>query len=517
MDKTLQKKAAVIASAAKDAGGMFVFATTETNLLNDANASAVIAKFKYLEHSCTDCGTVFAAPEIAGMEYHCSACGSGRVEASVKVVKPVIANDEALSLVNCTACHTHNVLPRGVVAATSHLNCTACGHSMHYKNTATTKVKADLGDDLDLDGLDGLDDGLDGELLDLDDIDSMDTVDIEDDSLFDDVTAADDGQDIPSKEDGENTNEIPSDQPLDMDPAVTPAVTKGDDQGIDPPESPPVTVDLLSEFDSNKDSHLSPEGTQLSFVYVGKSMSIAAATDDQVVILATLSPEAAGEHAEIMQTQAFQTAVAHSVKTLGLSKTVANYNFKPSTLTVNVKAEALKRVEATVATDKKKITAKIAEIAADFQQSLDIAAAGFAANFWRNKQDPVKAALITEFTSIGVKNAAKVVDRIFASHGVAQVREILTIARELSEQDVAARNGLAQAMNLSKYLPTQATVEDESDLERLDTDDVEDTEEATVATVATPVSSVTARKSETASPYKTSELQSILGGKSLFN
>ena len=55
MSKTLAKKAARIAVAAKVSGGMFVFPTRDRSLISASNASAILNRFKYAEHSCTDC------------------------------------------------------------------------------------------------------------------------------------------------------------------------------------------------------------------------------------------------------------------------------------------------------------------------------------------------------------------------------------------------------------------------------------------------------------------------------
>lgn len=492
MDKaqTTKHSAAVVAAAEK-VGGMFVFATVDSNLLQAKNVSSIIAKFSYTEHKCNACSAEFAAPKAEGMHYHCVACGSDKTEATHQAVKPVIASDDSLLQVHCSACGTHNVLHAGVVASVNHLNCTTCGHSMNYKAHA-----AEGDEDLDLD--------------------DMETVDIEDDSSSE--TAAEDGQDMPSSPDGVNTNEDPSDKPLDMDSATTPAVAEqpGGSVAVEPAETRPVTLDLLQEFDSNKDEQLSPEGTQLSFVHVAGTFAIAAGT----TIVATLTPEDAGERAEMMYTQQFASALSHSIKTLGLKEAAKQYNFKPATVTVNVEAEALKMATAKAEEAGAKITARLSEVAADFSQSLDIAAAGYAQNFWRNKQDPVKAALISEFSSLGIQSAAKIVDRIFASYGVQQVRDMLEQAREISALDVNGRNGLAKAINLASYLPTPATAtaEDESDLESLDENDLsyDDSEEASLMQIAMPTTEAAAPVSKP-SQYKSNELRSILGSHSLFS
>ena len=253
-------------------------------------------------------------------------------------------------------------------------------------------------------------------------------------------------------------------------------------------------------------------------MYIGHTVSIA----DGTTIIATLTEERAGAHAEILQTQQFKTAVAHSIRTLGLKKALANYGFEGARVRVPLKKEISTQVEAQTAAVRAEIATRILEIAEDFQQSVDIAAAGFAQNFWRNKPDPVKAALITELSAVGVKSAAKLVDRIFAAHGVEQMREVLVIARDLASKPTEARNGLSQAMNLSKYLPHAVKAESEEEIEDEEIEDEEneeeDEEDAKVATVAiaSRLSEVSTRSSQTAS-YKTPELSRLLDGKSFSN
>ena len=517
MNKLLAKKVAAVTAAAKTAGGAFVFPTRDKELLTAANSTAIMSRFKFAEHACTDCGHSFQAVKASGLVHHCAVCGSGRTEAGVELVKPNVS-DRNLSEVTCSSCGVHNVMSRAVVSACKDLHCSACGHSMSYAPVVVA------------DAVDGIEDGLEDGANDLED---MDTIDIEDsENLFDDpgsnpMDEMADSDEMPGNDytdqgkddEKEMANDGVSDTGI-IDPnmstdvSVDPAkLPKPPAPGMDDPEGPEsVDMNMLDNYGVENNS---PE---LSFVYIGHTVSIA----DGTTIIATLTEERAGAHAEILQTQQFKTAVAHSIRTLGLKKALANYGFEGARVRVPLKKEISTQVEAQTAAVRAEIATRILEIAEDFQQSVDIAAAGFAQNFWRNKPDPVKAALITELSAVGVKSAAKLVDRIFAAHGVEQMREVLVIARDLASKPTEARNGLSQAMNLSKYLPHAVKAESEEEIEDEEIEDEEneeeDEEDAKVATVAiaSRLSEVSTRSSQTAS-YKTPELSRLLDGKSFSN
>jgi hypothetical protein len=125
----------------------------------------------------------------------------------------------------------------------------------------------------------------------------------------------------------------------------------------------------------------------------------------------------------------------------------------------------------------------------------------------------VKAALIKELEATGMSNATKLVDRVFAAHGVAQLRDVLALARELSTKPAEALNGLAQAINLSKYQPTVLASEDEGDD---DTDDEDSDEESTVTTVATAIDDEPFKQTAGTIQYKDKSIAAILKGKPIF-
>ena len=526
MNKALSKKAARIAETAKKSGGMFVFATRDSKLVDAPNTSAVLAKFKFSEHACGDCGHTFQAVAAAGLQYHCNSCGSGSTTAKTEVSKLDIPVDDKLSLITCGSCNTHNIMPGDVVASVSQMNCAACGHEMNYKTAASTTAsteKADA-DEMPNNDMDPITDVDDMDLVDMDDDDDL----VEDDSgdeLFDDdvdTTASTEKADAvglePVADSGMNGNPIATDPKTEERLKKVQNMTDGNGTSDGAGGGLDREVDMVNVVTERPTPTVGPTDTltppAIAFVYLGDSMNVAVGN----VIVATLTPELAGENAEMMHQKHFQLAVKHSIDTLGLKEALKTYNFQHATVTVKLGPEIAKLIEDGIAEKSNKVTAALDATAADFQQSLDIAAAGWAQNFWRNRVSPVKAALVSELTAAGLKagSAEKLVDRVMAAHGVADVREMLAIARELAAKPVEARNGLAQAIDLAKYLPSVVKAEsDDKDDDKDAGEDDEDEDNDVVARVATPVSNVDKSDNQvTASHYKTPQLASILGGKS---
>lgn len=523
MNKPLSKKAAKIAETAKTSGGMFVFATRDPNLIDAPNTSAVLSKFKYTQHACTDCGHEFQAIAAKGLQYHCMSCGSGKTEAKVETsTKLDLPPDDKLTLVTCGSCGTHNITAGAVVASVSQLNCTACGHEMNYRTKAEASTEEADADEMPMNDMDPISDVDDMDLVDIDDTDDDVVEDDSGDELFDDdemdtagaETAAggpggEDPNGVPPIEDtGVRGDNDPNPEAKSQSRKNT-VEQKTQDGGLD------IEVDL-SQVETERSGPDAKMGTDLTppaiaFVYLGDTMNVAVGNR----IVATLTPELAGDNAELMHQKHFQLAVKHSIETLGLKEALRTYNFATAKVKVKLGPEIAKLVEAGVAEKSNQVTASLDNAAKDVQHSLDIAAAGWAQNFWRNRTSPVKAALLSELTAAGLKagSAERLVDRVFAAHGVADIREVLAIARELAAKPVEARNGLAEAVNLTKYLPTVKAAADGSDDDSDAGEDDEDDDNQVVATVATAVSHVESDANQvTASPYKTPELARLLGG-----
>ena len=520
MNKPLSKKAARIAETAKKAGGMFVFATRDPALMDASDVSAVLSKFKYTEHACTDCGHTFNAVAAKGLQYHCSSCGSGNTKAGSTIAKLDVPSDDKLTLVTCGSCSTHNILPGDVVASVSQLNCSACGHEMNYKTPekAAAPEKADA-DEMPMNDMDPITDLDDMDLVEIDDDDDDIAEDDSCDELFDDeeATAAtteeaappSDGQPPAAIEDTGMKGTPTPDSDANSDARHKAVENMTQDGGLD------IEVNMMDVVTERPTPNVSPDtapaAPAIAFVYLGKTMNVAVGN----TIVASLTPELAGDNAELMFQKNFQLAVKHSIETLGLKEGLSTYNFEFAKFKVKAGPEIDKLVKAGVAGEQSKVTAGLDKMAADFSQATDIAAAGFAQNFWKNRQDPVKAALVTELVAAGFKagSAEKLVDRVFAAHGVAQLREVISLARELAAKPVEARNGLAEAINLSKYVPFTKVVADakDGDPDAGEDDEDDDTEEAVVATVATPVSNVQSDNNSVTASYKTPELARLLG------
>jgi hypothetical protein len=299
-----------------------------------------------------------------------------------------------------------------------------------------------------------------------------------------------------------------------------------------PPTQNPGAINIVSDADE-----MAPEGfidmdvtdldetpvEAIAFFYESKKVHLAA--NDKII--ATLTEARAGEYKDLLQTEQFRSAVAHTIETSGLKVAIANYKFKPAKVRVALATVVQAKVAETVKSQKTAVQASADSYAADFQQSMDLAAAGCANGFFKNRKDPLKTALVAELQGLGIKRADKVIDKVFAAYAVASSREILEVARELAQKPVEARNGLAEAIDLTKFLPTTpqrktafaSAAEDEGDDTDLDTDEEDDEddegEDGEFAT-ATPVKTV-AQIAETASPYKSQAMRSILGAGSFFD
>lgn len=499
------EKAAAVAELSKKHGGLFVFATRSAKLLSHENASAEIAKHKFAEHACADCGTHFEMVKADAMQPFCVTCGSEHVKVLAEV-KPKVPGDSELASVPCSCCGTKTVIRPELASVAGSIHCTACGTAMTLKK-ATADVEID---------------GQDNPVVDADD---LDLVDLEEDPIGEET--AENTQDNPETEapalspdavapttttqesDPEaKTADLPAD-PVEpnttlQDPA--PEVSEADDgeDNLDDGENfDAIDVDMVDELDGDDD-------VELSFVHIGKDVHLIGKQQ----IVATLTEEAAGDNAGIMHTEEFRRAVAHSIGTLGLKKAVAQYGFKPATLKVKLDKTFAKKVEASVEKKAKELSAAQSEVFEDVAQALDISAAGFAGNFWRNKADPLKVALANELKAVGVKNSAQFVDRVFAAHGVAHIQQVLELAKELIKKPVEARNALAQAIDLAKYQPMVVKASDESEDEMEDEDTEEDDDVLAVATpVSEPVVASTSNRSK--SPYRSQALASILGNGTL--
>jgi hypothetical protein len=471
-------KARRIKEAAKKVGSVYVVATRNLKLPQEENASAHLAGYPLAEYSCKECATVFHAN--AGMNAHCITCGSSKTvcshkseTAKAKGVK--LHADADLATYECASCATLNVMHSAVeVAANKSLHCVTCGHKNIFVSKATAELDAPAGDELD----------------DLELVDTSDDVvsELEDLPLIDEPVGDDDSE-MPIAD----ADEMPP--PESNQPSVT----------LSPPVDPPMEDDFTSVEYSEEDDILdssedmmdvdlmdSAEDVpleELSLVWIRDKLAIATANQ----IIATLSEADAGKNADIMQTQEFATSIGFSIEKEGLAKTCKSFGFKPVIAKLSIKKLVEAKVKAEMASKAKELDEKLTAVADDFGQATEIAAAGVVKNFWNNVQDPLKAAMIAELSSVGIRSPNKLVDRVWEVNASKLLRIIIDKAKELSAKSETARNELAEILDSVKYVPTKVTAEaeDDSDTEdeekEDDDEDGEDTVESRLSAAAKPI------------------------------
>jgi hypothetical protein len=570
MPKPNLKRVSRFAAIARKTGGMFVFASRDATLPDRKSVSAEIAGYKYANHHCNSCTATFAFPKAEGSQPFCVLCGEGDVDVQ-EDVKPNIAPDEELSYLTCAGCGTANVFHKAM-ATVGAVHCSACGTDM--LPTADTMQSAEPDEDeedetpeheaLETPEEESLeeaeDDGEDGDTGDSDldndgpEVDDMELLDLEDDL---DDTPEHEALETPEEEGIEEeavtTNEdvAPNGnvdgKPLADEPRAkkTPGAPdspqtdgKPKNTGLTPPTQNPGALEpkvtkVAADADEMPENDYSGESLDMDLVDVDEDADtpieaisffygdakVMLSSKDQII--ATLAEADAGTYKDMLQTEQFRMSVAHTIETEGLKKAIATYKFKPSKISIPLSKIVAKKVEAALQKQKVQVQAGADTYAEQFQHSLDIAAAGYAGNFWRNKHDPLKTALIAELAGIGIRKPEKIIDKVFATYSVAQFREVLEVARSLSKKPVEALNALAETIDLVKYTPTRSkqTAEDDGASETDLADDMDQDDEDFVDTsdefaTATPVESVTASLGR--SPFKTPELQKILGNTTSF-
>lgn len=493
MKRKAVTRAAEFASVAQKTGGVFVFASRDANFPHQENASAAIASHQFAKHRCRSCASTFDHVRAGnGYKPFCVTCGSEDVDVGDDS-NPTIPADDELTAVVCSTCDTVHAFNKQL-ASMGHVHCASCGTSM--KTTANA-------DEDDLPATPNVLDMDDEETA--DDLEMMDIDEDEAAEVFDSTDDTEDHDELELPVQVSDADEMPGNNYTNKD-----TDTDGDT----------LEVNLV---DVAVDEEMPVE--ELSFSYSGNRVNVLAGEK----LIATLTAETAGSNADILQTDAFRMSVSHSVEKEGLKKALTHYNFKPVVISVALSKVVKAKVVAAVAIREKQIAAKQKDFGDSFQQALDIAAAGYASNFWRGKTDPVKESLIAELSAVGFRSPAKLINKVFAAHGVAQQRAVLEVARDLATKPVETLNSLSDAIDLARYAPvmagrTQVRAEDESDEDDEDQDqddqeDDEDQEEAQFEAVATPVianAHHNGRSAATASPYRNPELRNILGAGSIF-
>lgn len=472
----VKAKAAAIKAATQGLPGL-VFAAADSSVLEAAHSYQELNKLEFAEHVCADCGTHVKASAHTPEPY-CVVCGSDKVTATGAKVTASLKSDDELVAVQCGQCKTPNVLEARVVKAAKHsFHCACCGTHLkasaeapqpgiepgklenesmaptemkdHSDPEAVNQVTAEgetLVDDIAEDDFGGdLDDALDDDSIEdaaMEDMDS--TGDAGDWTMADDTEQANGMQDQLLV--APDFLEAPTDGLVDQDNG-----TVGEEFRVETETDcaePDLCFDDLEGEPLLAVASLDDTASKLHFVQAGTRVI---AMKGQYAV-ATLTREQAGKNADLFGTDALMQAVHHQAAANGLRKALASFGFKAVRVPAPEKAAVSRQVAS--------VQAKAAEQAKAAQklqaETMALAAAGLARNLWGQRApNPLRAALETELSRYGVRNARSVVASLLAKHGVEYSKALVVTATRLQGMSATARREFAEMLDMATDAPIQ--------------------------------------------------------------
>lgn len=145
----------------------------------------------------------------------------------------------------------------------------------------------------------------------------------------------------------------------------------------------------------------------------------------------------------------FHEATMAECSTYGVRAGLKSMGFALAKVNVGRSDVLNKRVESRT----KQVTASIKRSNAASNEALGqclaIAAVGINRQYFKDTRNELRAALEVELGSAGVRNASKLVRRVFASHGVDYAKAILTLANRLVGMPEETRNAFASALDMT--------------------------------------------------------------------
>lgn len=177
-------------------------------------------------------------------------------------------------------------------------------------------------------------------------------------------------------------------------------------------------------------------------------------------IIATMTKEQAVKAgcSDVYLGDQFHTAALSEFEAQGLRAGLKSMGFVTAKVNIGSSEVLNKRVaaQAQAVTASIKRTAQASNAA--LGQCLAIAAVGVNTGFFKDVRNELRAALETELASAGVRNADRLIQRVFATHGIDYAKSILTKANTLVSMPEAGRNSIAAAMDMTsgQFDPTCA-------------------------------------------------------------
>lgn len=292
------------------------------------------------------------------------------------------------------------------------------------------------------------------------------TVGSEDDEFDDDMDDDEDEVDAGAElEDNAGSTpqsllEVGDDEEWDPDTAVVSEFDDGDDEFSEEDEDQiDAAVAVISaddmpvvDVDGTDD-----EGDDVVFASIG--MQLHAIKANRIVASLGKKRAVKAGHGDVYLSDQFQDVVGVEMSKHGLRAGLAKMGFALATVNVAKNELINKRVEAKAA----KVTAAVRRTTHQSNEALGqclaIAAVGINRQYFKDARNELRAALEEELEAAGVRNATRLVRRVFASKGVDYAKSILTLATKLVNLPETARNQFAAALDMT----TDGEIEDDED------------------------------------------------------
>lgn len=395
--------------------------------------------------SCGDCKATFAFNRITAgegevIEPMCPDCGSeNTAEFEGDTSFETLTEANAVN-VTCHACATQHVFSTTTQAGLDNaINCAVCGTTIEYLD----EEGEDDGMDVDINEDPLLNEAVEDDFEVGDDEDIDVGIDPDDDG---DAFAAEQ-----EDESGDTLNNAPDD-----------TVEAGGCGTSDDPEQATAGdgEEDLDLVDAIEDDSSEEYATQASFARIGDRI-VAFLGDVSVGVLHRKDILASRQ--EAFDTAAYLNALSSSYSTAGMSNTLTDFGFKRTSVKVSAShAQKLStaRVEAMA---EAKVGAIDTRIRKDTTAAMAIAAVGINKGFWNEEAaaNPLKVALLREFTQAGFKGAEKIIDRAFAASSDSYFKLVATKAGEIMQMDPVVANSLMTAIASMRYSSGFVTASDE--------------------------------------------------------
>jgi predicted RNA-binding Zn-ribbon protein involved in translation (DUF1610 family) len=493
-DKLIQARASVLNEvSSKKGGSIFILASV------DEDGPEYDPEQQTEAHVCSACKTGFST-QASLAEPFCPNCGSGETNpVTDDVMGEQLPQDDAeLSFAKCPNCETSNVI-HDVTAKLldGHIHCVTCGTEVSYEmewsaegseplaitdadpadvkdaveNTKESQVNADMNQVVvptatDADPIsdaapEAVKTEMEGDAL--KPIPSVDAVkpapapSAEGEAGLKIDTASELDEDV-------KVEDLTDDDLSPQDQEASPACAEQEDSagGIDnfgdkkaEPFTAAVDLTLLSTLSAFKGK---------------KELTLCSVREDLLafvneVHVATLASETAGESTKVMHTPAFAKAIMHTAKEHGIKKALAHYGFGLVTIKFPQQAVISKLLGRQSKAEAAKYDQERSELSNTFMQCMSVASAGLNKGFFSKEENALKRGFYDTLTAANVKNAEKLIDKVFSQFGDQYHKTLLTIAQDLMSKPIEVRNSMAETVGATSYLATATEDDQEGDQE----------------------------------------------------